>query len=308
MSLLPSSSDALVKQLLLVAAVSVSLSGCFRSIATAALADALSSGSALGRDDDPELVRDAAPFGLKTMESVLDAQPEHVGLLTSLASGFTQYAYAFVQQDADTAELEGHSAEARRHRVRAKKLYLRARDYGLHGLDRAAPGLANTLRSVDGLTEACRALKKEDLPLVYWTAAAWALAISTGKDDMSLIAQLPVPEALMRRALELDESWGQGAVHEFWVSFEAARPGGTEAWAKAHLDRAVELAHGAHLGVWVSWAEGPLVAAQRRAEFEATLKKVLAADAEASVDDRLANTIAQRRARLLLAHADDLFN
>jgi hypothetical protein len=105
---------------------------------------------------------------------------------------------------------------------------------------------------------------------------------------MSLIAQLPVPEALMRRALELDESWGQGAVHEFWVSFEAARPGGTEAWAKAHLDRAVELAHGAHLGVWVSWAEGPLVAAQRRASSRRRSRRYRG-DAEASVDDRLAN-------------------
>ena len=297
-----------MKQLLLVAVASVSLSGCFRSIATGALADALSSGSSLGRDDDPELVRDAAPFGLKTMESVLDSQPQHLGLLTSLAAGFAQYGYAFVQQEADAAELEGHSAVSQRHRLRAKKLFLRARDYGLKGLDVSAPGLAQKLRSVEGLTAACQVLKKEDLPLVYWTAAAWALAISAGKDDMSLISQLPVPEALMRRALELDETWGQGAVHEFWVSFEAARPGGTEAAAKKHLERAVELAHGAHLGVWVSWAEGPLVAAQKRAEFEAVLKKVLAADAEASLDDRLANTIAQRRARLLLAHADDLFN
>lgn len=297
-----------MKQLLLVAVASVSLTGCLRSIASSALADALSSGSTLGRDDDPELVRDAAPFGLKTMESVLDAQPQHLGLLTSLASGFAQYAYAFVQQDADQAELDGHSAEAQRARVRAKKLYLRARDYGLRGLEASVPGLAAKLRSVQGLTEACQRLKKEDLPLVYWTAASWALAISTGKDDMSLVAQLPVPEALMRRALELDEAWGQGAVHEFWVSFEAARPGGTEAAAKAHLERAVTLSRGVHLGVWVSWAEGPLVAAQRRAEFQAVLEKVLAADADASADDRLANTIAQRRARLLLAHADDLFN
>lgn len=284
------------------------MSSCVRSMATAVLADALSSSSALGRDDDPELVRDAAPFGLKTMESVLDAQPTHVGLLTSLASGFTQYGYAFVQQDADAAELEGRSAEAQRQRVRARRLYLRARDYGLRGLEVAVPGLSAKLTSVQGLDEACRALNKDDLPLVYWTAASWALAISAGKDDMSLVAQLPVPEALMRRALELDEAWGKGAVREFWVSFETARPGGTEVAARAHLDRAVELAQGAHLGVWVSWAEGPLVASQRRDEFRAVLEKVLAADAGASPDDRLANTVAQRRARLLLAHTDDLFN
>jgi predicted anti-sigma-YlaC factor YlaD len=309
MSSTPLSPDGLVKQLLLVALAVASLSGCsIRSLATSALADALSGPGTLGRDDDPELVRDAAPFGLKTMESVLVDQPRHLGLLTSLASGFTQYAYAFVQQDADLAELETRNADAARLRARARKLYLRARDYGLQGLEVRVPGLAARLRSMRELGPACAALNKDDLPLVYWTAASWALAISNGKEDMSLVAQLPAPEALMRRALELDEAWGQGAVHEFWVSFEAARPGGTEAGAKAHLDRAVALAQGKHLGVYLSWAEGVLVSAQRRADFEQVLRRVLEQDAGASPDDRLANTIAQRRARMLLAHTDDLFN
>jgi predicted anti-sigma-YlaC factor YlaD len=298
-----------VKQLLLAALAAVAVSGCsIRSLATSALADALSGGSGLGRDDDPELVRDAAPFGLKTMESLLPEQPRHLGLLTSLASGFTQYGYAFVQQEADAAELEGRNADANRARNRARKLYLRARDYGLQGLEVRVPGLAAKLRSIRGLTEAVAPLNKEDLPLVYWTAASWALAISAGKEDMSLIAQLPGPEALMRRALELDETWGEGAVHEFWVSFSAAVPGGTEAATRAHLDRAVALAQGKHLGVYLSWAEGTLVAAQRRAEFEQVLKDVLARDPAQPPDSQLANTIAQRRARLLLAHLDDLFN
>jgi hypothetical protein len=37
-------------------------------------------------------------------------------------------------------------------------------------------------------------------------------------------------------------------------------------------------------------------------------RRVLEADPAASPDDPLANTIAQRRAKLLLAHADDLFD
>ncbi len=285
------------------------LSACsVRSLATGALADALSGPGSLGSDEDPELVRDAAPFGLKTMESLLEEEPHHVGLLTALTSGFTQYAYAFVQQEADQAELEGRATEARGRRDRARKLYLRAKGYGLKGLEEKSPGLAAKLEGMQGLAEACAALKKEDVPLVYWTAAAWALAIASGKEDMGLVAQLPAPEALMRRALELDETWDDGALHEFFVSFEAARPGGTEAGAKKHLDRALELSKGRRLGALLSWAEGPLVAAQKREAFEAALKQVLAADPLASKPDRLANTIAQRRARLLLAHADDLFN
>lgn len=286
----------------------LSLSGCLRSIATAALADALSGPGSLGTDDDPELVVAAAPFGLKTMESVLQEQPHHLGLLTSLASGFTQFSYAAVQQDADALELAGRSSEARPKLVRARKLYLRARDYGLRGLEHRVPGITERLKSMQNLAAAVAPLKKEDVPLVYWTAAAWALAISDGKEDMGLVAQLPAPGALVARALELDETWGDGALLEFSVSYEAARPGGTEAGARAWLDKSLAVSKGRHLGVLVSWAEGPLVQAQQRDEFKQLLERVLAADVGASPDDRLANTIAQRRAKLLLSHLDDLFN
>lgn len=283
-------------------------SGCFKSFATNVMADALSGPGTLGQDDDPELVRDAAPFGLKTMESVLEAQPKHVGLLTALTSGFTQYGYAFVQQDADQLELEGKNAAAGVTRARAKKLLLRARDYGLRGLELSSPGITEKLASVKDLTAAVAPLKKEDVPLVYWTAAAWSLAIANGKEDMLLVAELPVPEALMKRALELDEGWGEGSLLEFFVSYEAARPGGTEAGARAFLDRSMKYSQGKHYGVKVSFAEGTLVQAQKREEFEAVLKAVIASAPNASMPDRLANIIAQRRAKLLLKYTDDLFN
>ena len=254
-------------RLALTAALALLSSGCIRSFATGALADALSGPGSLGADEDPELVRDAAPFGLKTMESLLEAQPRHAGLLTSLASGFTQYGYAFVQQDADRAELEGRSSFAKLSRARAKKLFLRGRDYALAGLELSHPGITQKLRSMRGLAEAVAPLKKEDVPLVYWAAAAWSLAISNGKEDMGLVAELPAPEALMRRALELDEGWDDGALLEFFVSFESARPGGTEAAAKAYLERAMKLSGGKRLGVQVSWAEGALLQAQKREEL-----------------------------------------
>ncbi len=291
-------------------AISIALlsSGCIKSFALGAVADALSGPGTLGEDDDPELVRDAAPFGLKTMETVLASKPDHVGLLTSLAGGFTQYGYAFVAQDADKLEFEGKNAQAGVARTRAKKLLLRARDYGLRGLELSSPGITEKLTSVKDLTAAVAPLKKEDVSLVYWTAAAWSLAIANGKEDMLLVAELPVADALIKRALELDEGWGDGALLEFMVSYEAARPGGTEAGAKAFLDRSMKYSQGKHFGVKVSWAEGILVQAQKREEFEAVLKEVIAADPNASKPDRLANIIAQRRAKLLLKHADDLFN
>src|SRR4030095_2817365 len=99
-------------------------SGCsIRHMAVNKVGDALSgSGSTFASDDDPELVKAAAPFSLKLMESLLNESPRHEGLLLATTSGFTQYGYAFVQQDAD--ELEDKDLEAATAlRMRARRLY-----------------------------------------------------------------------------------------------------------------------------------------------------------------------------------------
>jgi len=49
------------------------------------------------------------------------------------------------------------------------------------------------------------------------------------------------------------------------------------------------------------------VPAQNKAEFQSLLEKALAVDPDADLDNRLANLVAQRRARWLLKHVDDLF-
>ena len=60
-------------------------------------------------------------------------------------SGFTQYGYAFIQQEADYVEAQDLE-RATAMRARARKLYLRALDYGLRGLEVDYPGLRDRLR------------------------------------------------------------------------------------------------------------------------------------------------------------------
>ena len=88
--------------------IATALGGCssVNHIAANKLGDALASGgTAFASDSDPELIRDATPFSLKLMESLLAENPHHAGLLFAASSGFTQYSYAFIHQDAD--EMEG---------------------------------------------------------------------------------------------------------------------------------------------------------------------------------------------------------
>jgi len=291
-------------------AVTVPLAAC-RSTALSFVSDAVAqSGTTYASDDDPELVREAIPFGLKTMEGLLSENPRHDKLLVALASNFTQYTYAFVQAEADKADLDGKLDLARAGRDRARRLFLRGRDYGLRALDGRHGKLAEQLRAGRDLPAALRRAQRKDVEILYWTASAWALAISNGKGDMGLVAELPVPAAMMERALALDESWGAGALHEFFVTFDSIRSaaeGGGPERAKAHLDRALALSMNKKLGPRVAWAEGVLVKQQDRAAFERTLEEVLRANPDTDPQYRLANVLAQRRARVLLDHADDLF-
>ena len=209
------------------------------------LGDALAGGgTAFTSDDDPELVKAAVPFSLKLMESLLNESPRHRGLLFATASGFTQYAYAFVQQDAD--ELEDKDLDAATAlRARAKRLFVRARNYGLRGLAVSHRDFEKALRADPKV--AVRAALKSDVPLLYWTAASWAAAISLSKDNPQLVSEQPVIEALIDHALELDESFGHGAIHSFLISYEMSRQGAggdPVTRAKRHLDRALELSGG----------------------------------------------------------------
>lgn len=283
--------------------------GCsMRRMATMQVADALAaSGSTFSSDDDPELVREAIPFGLKTMESLLADLPEHRGLLLALASGFTEYAFAFVQMDADEIESQ-NLTKATAMRTRARKLYLRARDYGLRGLEVTHRDFGRQLR--DNPQNAVKAATREDVPLLYWTGAAWAAAISTAKSDSKLMAELPAAAAMAQRALELDESWDNGSLHEFFIAYDGGRSaamGGSIERARKHFARAVELSGGLRASAYVGLAETVCVAEQKKAEFHQMLDKALAVDPDKKPEWRLLNLVTQRRARWLKEHTDDLF-
>jgi len=296
---------------LILSALALSLlgSGCsIRRIATNKLSDALAAGgSTFASDDDPELVKAAVPFSLKLMESLLAENPQHKGLLLATATGFTQYSYAFVQEDADELEDKDVNAAAEM-RTRARKLYLRARNYGLRGLEVPHPGFGKRLQT-DPKAAAAMATAK-DVPLLYWTAVSWAAAISVSKDNPELIGDLPKVEALIDRVLLLDEAFDHGAVHTFLITYEMSRRGGAgdpEARARQHFERALQLSGGESAGPFVAVAEAVSVQRQDQTQFKSLLDKALAINPDSKPEWRLENLIMQRRARWLLGRADELF-
>ena len=288
--------------------IALAATGCSpRLWAVNRLGDALAgAGGGWAGDDDPELVRDATPFALKTIESLLGESPRHRGLLLAAASGFTQYTYAFVQQEANEVEAtDPGRGEALRQRARG--FYRRARDYGLRGLEGDHPGF--TARLSREPNAALGEMRSGDVPFLYWTAAAWGAWISLSKEKPSRLAELPVVEAMMRHALALDPGFNAGALHEFFIAYEGGRPeamGGSVARAREHFAEAVALSAGRRASPLVALAETVAVRLQDRQEFDRLLDAALALDIGRAPEWRLANVIAQRRARWLKASADDL--
>jgi predicted anti-sigma-YlaC factor YlaD len=283
--------------------------GCsVKRMAINKLGDALAGGgTTFASDDDPELVKAAVPFSLKLIESLLAESPQHRGLLLAACSGFTQYSFAFVNQEADE-KADTDMAAADVSRARAKRLYLRARNYGLRGLESKHADFEHALRKDP--KAAVRVAVPRDVPFLYWTAAAWGAAISISKDDPALVSDQVIVEALIDRALELDEDFDHGAIHGFLISYEMARqgaPGDAAARARKHFDRALELSQGKLASPLVSLAESVAVEKQDKVGFQSLLDRALAINPDAAPELRLQNLVAQRRARWLLGRVDELF-
>jgi predicted anti-sigma-YlaC factor YlaD len=287
----------------------LAFSGCsIKKIAIKQVGDALAdSGTTFASDNDPQLVKDALPFSLKLIESLLAESPQHRGLLFAASSGFTQYAYAFIKEEADETEPDNLDL-AMQMRRRARGLFLRARDYGVRGLETRHKGFGALLNKDPQL--AVKETNSGDVALLYWTAASWGMAITLSKNEPDLIVDQPIVEALIDRALELNEAFDNGAIHTFLITYEPVRQGAAGdplERARKHFERAMVLSKGYQAGPLVSLAESVSIAERNRNEFQSLLQQALAIDVNEKPEYRLANLVMQRRARWLLSRTDELF-
>lgn len=284
------------------AALALLLGGCSpRQMIVGGLSDELAS-QGQGDENDLDLLRDAAPFHLKLSESVLRRDPGHAALAESVAAGFTQYAYAFVDFDAEQVEARDARA-AERLRQRAAKLYERAQRHAMAALEKAQPGFAAQLAQPGDTLR----LRPDQAGLAYWAAAAWGGWISLSKDDPDVVADLPLAARLAQLAWAADPAWGQGSLTSLLGTFEAARPGGSPAQALAYFDRAIAQSAGRSAGALLAKAEGYAQPGGDKELFASLLQEVLAIKDEAGSPLTTQNEVMRRRARWLQERIDDLF-
>ncbi len=294
---------------LAIAGAAAALAACsVQRLAVHSIGNALAAdGSVFESDPDPELIGDALPFALKLMESLLAADSDQRGLLLAAARGFVLYGYAYVESPDDEPGIG--LARVRAERLRARDLYLRAHGYALRALELDYPGIGARLR--DGPERAAAAIGRDpsrDVPALYWTAVSLALAISSARNEPRLLARLPEVEALVSRALALDEAWDEGALHELAIQLATAGTGAADDGAlRKHYERALELSQGHRASLFVTYAQAVALRHQDKAAFVELMRRALAVDADAVPDERLLNVIAQRQAQRMLDRVDELF-
>lgn len=259
-------------------------------------------------DNDPELVGDALPFAIKMYESLLTANPRHLGLRLQTGSLYIMYANAFLQTPAAMLP-EAEYQKKEFGYQRAKNLYLRGRDIILVGLEDEHPGFCASLDKKN-FAKALERTTRKDAPLLYWAGAGWLGAYAIDPFDMDLGMTLPAAAALIERVYRLDNDFASGALHEFYILYYGSLPeymGGSLKKARDHFAKALVVSGGRSATPYLSLATTVTIKEQNLAEFRKLLNEALAIDPEADPENRLVNVLNQRKAQWLLEHADDFF-
>jgi len=251
--------------------------------------------ASMEEEGDLALAEQAMPSQLKLLDGLLANDPGNASLLTLTSKGYGGYAFLFVE-GADEA--------------RASALYLRARDFGLRALKRSA-ACELAAETDPALIDACLArFKRRDAPALFWTAYAWSGAVKLKLDSPESIAEFPKIERMMRRVDALSPGFFYGGPDTFLGSYYGGRSkmlGGDPEKAKRHFDKALAAGGARFLTVQLLYARYYAVQFQDKGLFHDLLTRVAAASPDILPEQRLANTVAIKKAKELLKKEDELF-
>ena len=251
----------------------------------------------IAQQEDPELVRQGLPTLILLIDAAVAEDPDNPDLLRTASNIYATYAQAFVMSS-DNKE-------------RAAVLYGRAKKYAMRLLRQYDFFNETVDGSFDEYEKAILKFKKSDVPNIYTAASAWLGWIMSNSDSMEAMSELPKALALMKRVLDLDDTYADGGAHLVFGVYYAVQPPGVGRdlkRSKEHFESAMKLAGDRNMMPYVAYAEFYAPAAEDVKLFDKTLEKVLDSTENKDKQYALINAVARERAKALLDRREDLFD
>lgn len=269
------------------------LNGC-SAIMTSATNDMMSHLSkTILNNDDPALVESGAPAYLLFIDSLISKDPENETTLTSAALLYSAYADLFIKDNS-----------------RARKMAAKSLDYATRAVCLARESGCD-LRTSDYETFETRLTRfdRKNIDPLFALGNAWAGWIMINRNDFNAIADLSRIEAIMKKIIELDDTYKNGAPYLYLGSLSSFLPpalGGRPEDGKKYFEKAIELSKNKNLSAQVAYARYYARMVYDRKLHDRLLSQVLKSDPYVE-GFTLFNIWAQKQAEDLLATAEDYF-
>jgi hypothetical protein len=261
------------------------------SSTTSGMADSLA--EALVNHDDPETVRSAVPAYLILIDGLIMDSPNNTGVLLAGAELYSSYAAAFVDDP-----------------VRAQRLAVKGRDYGWRGMCSRKKTMCDTWTApYEEFESALTSLRPKDVDAAFTAASAWATWIRVNRGDWSAVADKARVDVMIRRVVELEPGFRDGAAYLYLGALESLLPaamGGRPEEGRKHFERAIEMSNGRNLMAKVLFASEYARLTFDRELHDRLLTEVVQAD-PVYPGLTLTNVLAQEQAEALLADSDEFF-
>lgn len=175
-----------------------------------------------------EMFKIGAPANLKMLEGLVYLQPKNEHLLVSLAKGYA--GLAFIVDETLALDEQFLGSEKTPHKNQAILNYSKSLDYGFRYLKEKGISygdLQSQINQQDGISHLLdQHLSSDmiDLEAVMFTAQSLGSLINLQKNNMSLVAQLPIVKGLFDWVCNKKPDINYGACGIFYGAYEAGRP------------------------------------------------------------------------------------
>ena len=252
--------------------------------------------------DQPELVSIYFEKKIKKLEksdmTSLDQQRD-------LMRTKVEYGFGIIMEHADRLIDVDYSSALDKYK-KANIIFKDARDSGISILNDRYSNFNDWIREGVELQ-----FTNNDIIDLYWLAAAYGGAISSSRGDPFELIHLPKVGRILRKCIELDPEWNNGAVYSAMMSFTSTRTDISEDLLRDSVDfyfnKAILYSDSLDAGPFLAYAESIHKTYQERKEFEDKLNYVIDMKTKSRSRYELPNLIAKNRAEWLLSKTDDYF-